>query len=372
MAKFPDYLRARGLGLPEPPQREALDYEAIKEACISGDIPAELDDVLFFVSALGNKRGQDQIEREARVRKRRLDFRLDGVSSADFAMKAWLHNWPCNRDLLEAAYARARVFAKSAYVYSPMFRDLRSRFREPTPERLAEARARLEDYFVNKEGLGKGTSIVPYDFPKEVWFLVRYPGQIERHAAFDDDGQPVTHVLKPQEYDAVVYHKGYGDLRLNTNRERDHTQYRITFGHLLFDEANVFDPKTAMVRLDPLLGECLSMFQRRDIEGLAEIQPVEVCFHRNSQPILRITWKTDDDVSLLDHPGEGDRLLPSDAHSILYAKFRYRLSHRSDWERVTVHKGRSMTYERDGDCVVVEEWLRRRKFVINPIDAPAA
>jgi hypothetical protein len=27
-----------------------------------------------------------------------------------------------------------------------------------------------------------------------------------------------------------------------------------------------------------------------------------------------------------------------------------------------------MTYERDGDCVIVEEWLRRWKFVKNPIN----
>ncbi len=371
LGKFPDHVRARGLVLPDPPDREALDYEAIKEACMSGDIPAELDDVLFFVSILGTKRGQDQIEREAKFRKRRLDFRLEGVSSADFAMRAWLHDWPRNRDLLEAAYARARIFGKSAYVYNPMLRDLRPRFQEPTLERLADARARLEDYFTNREGLGKGTNIVPYDYPKEIWFLVRYPGQTERHPAFDENGNPTTHVFRPEEYDAIVYHKGYGDLRLNTNRLRDHVQYRVTFGHLLFDEANVFDPKTEMVRLDPLLGECLGIFKCDDIEGLAVICPIELCFSRTSQPTVRITWKSDDDVSLLDHNLHGNRLLPPDAHSVVYAKFRYRLSQRSDWERVTVHQGRAMTYERDGDCVVVEEWLRRRKFVKNPLDPPS-
>ncbi len=46
LGKFPEYLQARGLALPEPPDREILDYDAIKEACMSGDIPAELDDVL--------------------------------------------------------------------------------------------------------------------------------------------------------------------------------------------------------------------------------------------------------------------------------------------------------------------------------------
>jgi hypothetical protein len=250
-----------------------------------------------------------------------------------------------------------------------MLRDVRARFRELTPDRIAGARARLQDYFANREGLGRGTSIVPYEYPKEIWFLVRYPGQVERHKAFDDEGNPATHVFRPEEYDAIVYHKGYGDLRLNTNRKRDHLQYRVTFGHLLFDEANVFDPNTQMVNLDPLQGECLGMFKCDDIEGLAAIHPIEVAFSTLSQPGVRITWKADEDVSLLDHNQHGSRLLPPDAHSIAYAKFRYRLSHRSDWERVTVHKGQAMTYERNGDCVIVEEWLRRRKFVKNPIDS---
>lgn len=368
LGKFPEYLGLCGLAIPESPDRDSLNYDAIRDACMRGDIPADLDDVLFFVSILGNKRGQEQIEHEARFQRRRLDFRLDGVGCPDFAMKAWLHNWPANKDLLEAAYARSRLFGKSSYTYHPMIRDLRAGYIEPTAERIAEARARLVDYFANREGLGKGTNILVYDYATEVWFLVRYPGQVERHEAFDEEGTPITHVYRPGEYDAIVYHKVYGDLRLNTNRKRDHPQYRITFGHLLFGEANVFDPTTKMIHLEPLRGECLPIFKCDDIDGLAEIHPVEVCFSMPAQPGVRITWKSDNDISLLAYNGHGQRLLPADAHSVQYARFRYRLSHRSSWERVTVHEGRSMTYERDGDCAVIEQWLRQRNFVKNPIE----
>jgi hypothetical protein len=368
LKQFPSYLRDCGLELPDPPERTAMDYEAIHAACVSPSIPNELDDVLYFVSALGNKRGQAQIEREARYRRRRLNFRLDGVGCPDFAMKAWLHDWPTNRDLLEAAYARSQIFSKSSYVYNPMIRDVRSRFRLPTPELLAEAHAQLEDYFLRKEGLGRGANILPYDYPKENWFMVRYPGQVERHEVVDDEGNPDAEVIRPREYDAIVYHKVYGDLRLNTNRKRDHAQYRITFGHLLFGDSNVFDPTTRMVTLEPLRGDCLAIFKADGIEGLAEIVPVEVCFSRITEPGRQTIWRADNDVSLLDHNVQADRLLPSDAHSVRYAKFRYRLSDRAGWERITVHEGQSMTYERDGDCVIVEEWLRRWKFVKNPIN----
>jgi len=368
LGKFPEYLRTCGLTLPEQPERDALNYDAIRDTCMGGTIPPGLDDVLFFVSILGNKRGQGLIEREARYRGLRLDFSLEGVSCPDFAMRAWLHDWPKNQDLLEAAYARSRIFGKSSYVYHPMIRDLRGRFIEPTPARIAEARARLEDYFANREGLGKGTNILVYDFATEVWFLVRYPGQVERHQAFDEDGNPAIHVFRPEEYDAIIYHKQYGDLRLNTNRKGDHVQYRIVFGHLLFGEGNVFDPAHEMIRLEPLRGECVQAFKCDDIEGLAEIHPVEVCFCTSHQPGMTVTYRSDSDISLIDYNGHDGRLLPNEAYAVQYARFRYRLSHRSDWERITVHQGRTMTYERDGDCAVIEEWLRRRQFVKNPIE----
>lgn len=57
LRKFPDLLRDRGLVLPDPPDRESLDYDAIRDTCMSG-MQAELDDVLFFVSILGNRRAQ--------------------------------------------------------------------------------------------------------------------------------------------------------------------------------------------------------------------------------------------------------------------------------------------------------------------------
>ena len=113
LGKFPEYLRTCGLVIPDSPDRDSLNYDAIRDACMGGAVPPELDDVLFFVSILGNKRGQDLIEREARYRRLRVDFGLDGVSCPDFAMRAWLQDWPKNHDLLEAAYARSRIFTSS-------------------------------------------------------------------------------------------------------------------------------------------------------------------------------------------------------------------------------------------------------------------
>ena len=214
--------------------------------------------------------------------------------------------------------------------------------------------------------MGFGTNLLMYDFSPSLFFLVRYPGQIERHQAIDDDGNPRSYVFRPEEYDAIIYHMVHGDLRLNTNRLRDHRIYRITFGHLLFGQANVFDPREGTVRLDPLLGNCGELFNCQDIDGLAEIYPVEVTFTESSVPGRRTIFIADKDLTLLSYcPGPGG-FLPATAQTVLSAKFVFRLSNRTKWDRITVHRGQSLCYERDGSCAPIENyeraWRLHRRF----------
>ncbi len=362
LAKFPDYLIGRKLSLPAEPSSETVRYDEVRDACMAGNIPHELDDVFFYVSMLGNKGGWDKIQREADFQDKRLNFKTDGLSCADLAMKAWLHNWPENKHVLEQSYARAKIHSRSSYVYFPPLKDMRTRYKAPTDEGLDGLRKGLAEYFIRQE-LGKGSNVVAYDYENEIWFLVRYPGQVERHPAINDEGKAASHVFKPEEYDAIVYHKGYGDLRLNTNRAKDHVRYRIAFADLLFGSENVFDHREKIVILNPLIGKCREIFKCGDIKGLAEIAPVEVCFTIFGEPGRSVVWSSEEDCSLLDFGGDGEYVLPENTLAVKHAKFRYRLKDRVKWETVTVHTGKTLNYERDGDSTVIEEWLRRRKFI---------
>ncbi len=361
LAKFPDYLFERKFSLPAEPSSETVQYEAVRDACMAEGIPHDLDDVLFFVSMLGNTQGWDKIQREAKFQGKRLNFKNVDLSCADLAMKAWLCDWPKNKHLLEQSYARAKFLSLSSYVYLPMSKDVRKQYKTPTDAGMDATRKALEEYFIGQE-LGKGSNVVVYDGEKEISFLVRYPGQMERHAAIDNDGNTANHVFKPEEYDAVVYDKVYGYLRLNTNRAKDHTRYRIAFADLLFGAANVFAKEKNVFTLNPLIGPCREIFKCDDIPGLAEIALIEVGFVSLSKPGMEEIWRSDHDCSLLDYSVNGMHILPKDAFSCKYAKFRYRLKDRTKWVTITVHAGDTLTYERDGDCAVVEEWLMRRGF----------
>jgi len=362
LMKFPEYLKARDLKLPANPNQDNLDYEAIRAACIYGDMPADLDDVLCYVSIMGTTAGWEQIQEEARSRKKKLDFAADNLTHADLVMKAWLWDWPKNKSLLEESYSRARIHARSSYVYFPPLRDARHKYKMPSEAAVAVMKQDLADYFV-AEGLGKGSNIVWFEFEKEVWFLIRYPGRLKRQETYDEEGTTENLSFKPVEYDAVVYHKIYGDLRMNTSRIREHRKYRIFFGYALLSSENLFSPAGRMITLEPLKGHCLGIFTSDDINGLAEIEPVELAYHRIGEIGREIIWRADKHTTLLASNKLDPFLLPDDTDTVRYAKFRYRLKDRTKYDSLTVHQGDSMTYERDGDSAVLEEWLRTRKFV---------
>ena len=83
LRKFPNYLRVQKLVLPAHPREDNLDYETIQTACMSGDMPKELDDVLSHVSMLGTTEGWARIQEEARAQGNSLEFPMDGLTNAD-------------------------------------------------------------------------------------------------------------------------------------------------------------------------------------------------------------------------------------------------------------------------------------------------
>jgi hypothetical protein len=371
LSLFSGHVAARGLALPERATVENLDYGKIRDSLMTGDIPEDLDDILHVSSLLGTTKGWTMIERQAKEDGKRLPRVLPHYGYVDLAILAAIQDWPMNKTILERANARARVHSRSAYVYYAPAVDLRPHYRKPTLEGLVEARNFLAEHFV-AEGMvserqhRKATEIVPYDFENEIWFLIRYPGKQSRQSGCDDDGEWRNFVFNPEQYDAVAYNKVYCDLRMNTKRKREHAKYRIAFGHLLLDMANPFRTSGVVVTLDPLLrNDAANLFECDDIAGLGMILPIELTFETFGLPPRQWTETAIDGSSLLQGNPHSPRLLPREAHSVRRVVLQYRLKNSTRLSRLSIDEGNKVTFERDGDSLVVEEWLRQRGFVKN-------
>ena len=368
LALFPDHLASRGLTLPQQASHANLDYAGVRDALMEGDIPEDLDDILYLSSILGNAKGWSMIERQMQEDTAAYLRFSANHDYADLAVLAAIQNWPRHKGLLEKAIARARVHSKSAYEYYAPALDLRGRFQDPTEQGLAMAREQLCTHFVG-EGMvdeadrRKATEIIPYTFKDEIWFLVRYPGRRARMSGYTG-GDWQNFVFNPEQYDAVAYNKVYGDLRMNTNRKREHARYRITFGHLLFNQSGGFREKAAVVTLAPLQQpNGSSLFACDDIPGLTMIRPIALTYETLGPPLRQWAITAPEGESLLDGNPYAPQLVPSDTHQVCKAVFQYRLSDSARLSRLTVTNSNKVTFERDGDSVVVERWLRRRGFV---------
>lgn len=343
------------LQLPDDCDPKKIPYDEILDVLMSSKVPENIAVLLILINKLGNETGWEEIKKEARLRGAPLLFKADQLSYADRAMKAWTVAQPEHPDLLEESFARARIYKKSSFTYYPMSRNLLSSFRAPSTVALAELVQRLNAHF------GEGTKVLVYEFDAEIWFLVRHPGIVQWQGIYVE-GQVQSKAITPELYDAVVYHKKFGDLRMNTHRGSDHSEYRIAFGHLLFDEANVFDPNKKIVTLNPLKGSAVELCKKGDVYGIYRILISEVCFYATSHGPRRVTWRSQkENESLPLNPD--DWIIPADTDSVLYAKFRYQLSNSGRWQGLTVHTGKTLSYDRDGDSCVLEDWLRERKII---------
>jgi len=370
---FPRYAAVLGLDL----SIGDLNLELVRAALMGDAVPAALDDLLYFSSALGNSRGWSMIERQAEEDGLSLPCHDPAMSNVDMALLAAIHNWPDNQHLLERANARARIHGKSSFKYYAPASDHRNKYHSPTPESLRDAEALLKQHFIEQGFIMAGAQersvrIIHYEYANEIWFLIWYADKKRRHRGCEADGEWKYYDFNPEQFDAVVYNKVYGDIRMNTKnqRKKDHSKYRIAIGHMLLGDGAAFLPTKKMVVLRPLeAADAMSLFATDDIPGLASIEPVQLDYLPFGVP-RRFTVKAYKDSSLLVTNELAPRLVP-DGASVASAIFEYRLSDSARRGKLSLSFGNKVSYERDGDSLVLEEWLRRRGFVLSFVEGTA-
>lgn len=361
-----EYMDANGIVVPVHATEDNLDYPAIRDALMGDGVPESLDDILYLATRLGNARYWGIVEKQAVEDRRILPPLQPDYGYVDAAIRAEIQDWPKHKGFLEKANARARIHGKSSYVYYPPAMDPRGWYRTPDAAGLEEARMLIAEHFFQKRLVmdrrqAMNTQIIVYDFQKEIWFLVRYPGKKSRHSGTDSKGVWRNFCFNPEQYDAIVYNKVYGDLRMNTNMAGDHAKYRIAISHLLFDRGNIFQPKAKVVTLKPFLEDnSTDLFGCKDIPGMDWIAPVRLRYETWGLPVKVYNVWHQDGSSLLAGNEHGTRLVPRNALAVTQVELAYKLTGREKLCKVTLHIGNRVCYERDGDSVVLEDWLRRR------------
>jgi hypothetical protein len=366
---FPNHLKKHNITIPEIVTEDSLNYQAIRDALMGENVPEPLDDILYLSSRLGNARYWGIVEKQATEDGRQLPPANPDYGYIDAVIRAEIEKWPRYKGFLEKANARARVHGKSSYVYYPPIKDMRPLYRVPNSDGIEEVREKIADHFfeiglVSSREQSRNTQVIKYDHEKEIWFLIRYPGKKSRLSGTDAKGEWKNYCFNPEQYDAIVYNKVYGDLRMNTIAMGDHAKYRIVFTNLLFGRGNVFQPKSKVVTLDPFKEDhAADMFGCKDVPGMDWIAPVRLRYELWGLPVKVYDFSHKDGSSLLLGNELGSRIVPKHTMAVTQVELAYKLKGREKVCKVTLHVGNRIRYDRDGDSIVLEEWLRKRKVL---------
>jgi hypothetical protein len=205
LSLFPGYASIRKLDI----SSAELDIPSVRDALMSDEIPEALDELLYFSSALGSSTGWAMIEQQAGEDGIPLPKRTADFDDADMAVLAAIQDWPKYSSLLEKANARARIHGKSVYkYYAPASAGQKRNYRNADAASLAEAEETLRQHFVEQGYIRAGAQekavrIIPYDYAKEIWFLICYADTKKRFRGCQADGEWKNFDFNPEQKDCL-------------------------------------------------------------------------------------------------------------------------------------------------------------------------
>lgn len=349
---YATHLTTRGIELPATESTD-VDYEKLAAVFIDPDedMPVPLAESVFMIDEMANPEGMDAILDGAEAAGVTLDIGED-PDPADVAVQAWLEK----PELFGQLYSEHQLNRPKSFMYFMVNRDDAPPFSPPTPEQLRALEARLEGWYVKKKR-GPGCKVLMYPKGDECWFLVRHGQPCKREGAMQD-GQATSVFYRPQKHDVLVYNSALGELRINCCGVRERNEFREAFGVHLFGDDRIFSGD-AKYTLAPIVNDGENCLTCADIPGFDSVTLKEVEFFYRGKPSQRVIRKSEDIFALV----KAGYFKWPEVDVLTRVVFEVAFTGAKKTRRVTIAGANRAMYGRDDDSVLVEQWLKARKFI---------
>jgi hypothetical protein len=349
------YFKGRGVKLGAVNGHE-LDYEGLRDELMSLDpsAPPKLMDDLYYVHEMSDDNGMDEllaaIEELPSSERIELDLPPD-PTPADVAVQVRLQA----PELLERRHAERFLTKKRSFEYYQPKEGADLTFRMPTKKQLAALEAALDDR-LDELKRGRNSKVFIYEKDDGVWFLVRHGQPCKRESTVTEDGSGTVY-FRPETHDVLRYDPQSGDLSLNAETKKIGVLYREKLGLHLFGDA-MFFPGTAKYTLEPLLRDGEDCLVCSDVEGMEWVKLKEVHYAWGG-PESEIEIRKANDLFAAYR--RRDRGLPKGR--MMRANFAVKFADSKAPRTVSIRPSNVASFTRDGDAVLVEQWLIKRGFV---------
>jgi hypothetical protein len=314
-------------------------------------LPPDLVEALFICSEIA----VEGVREDLTAACIRLGLNLPAETSAeDQAIQIWLRCKETARRLyVEQLPNKMRSF--ETYV-AVTHRGLQKP--NLSAETIERIRKSMEIFFVNAQH-PPGLKLFSYQRGEhEVWFLIRRGGKYRNMAAITATGDSSVVGLFPEDFDLVMLNTKSEETRIHAGGVRATEAYRKTFGFEIYGRETHFE-EFPCYSLAPLREKGPDALIATDCDEIRWVSLVEL---KVKTDLGKTTFSGPDVFRYLDE--QKSRIEPG--HEIVSAIFRFQFHEDRKPRRVTIKAGNSASYERDDDSVVIDEWLRRRGFVVDP------
>jgi len=358
LAPHHTFLTNRGFALPVPPGTEPFDYETL--AGIFGrpdtDMPQELADALYSTHEMATPEGMDKLQHAAAEHD--VDLGLNGEATPEaVSVRFWLRN----QTLFEEMHAEHYLTRPRSFLHFYADAKPLPPFVAPTDATKSAMQDDMDPWFEIKRR-GTGCRLLAYPADGECLFMVRHGTPCRLEGSHNSSGGSGSVFYRPQQHDVLVYNEARGELRIHAETKGERELYKRVFGLHLFGDPEFF-PGEAKFTLAPLITDGAAAMNSLDVDGMEWVRLKEV----------EMWW-----------PGTGKGNTEREIHKAkdLFAVFAKRDFHFLEYHHLTkavfgvkfasAKSPRSVTikpsnmakYDRDGDSVVIEEWLTKRGFIL--------
>lgn len=355
LAPWRDFLEARGLRLPDPPAA-GIDYAGLAQILMRPDAatPPDMIDALYYVHETATAEDMEQLL--AAVRARGLSVTDDPAATPiDLAIDVWR----VAPDVVRGHHAEAIAMRQQNFEYFGPSQPIRGAFPDINMELRQLLESEFDDWFETHRR-GRGCRMFVIRHSPMTWILVRHGQPMRREASQKDDGGVGTEFYRPQRHDVLIYDERNGDVGVHASTKGERNLYLRTLGRHLFSGEEHFPP-AGRFTLDPLIADGSQALNVEDIDGIKGVRFIECRRYFGGPQREMETRKAEDIFAAL-----ASRNIQSLAGPRLNsATFKVAFDDSEKERSVTIRPPGIARYERNDDSELVEQWLRRRGFILS-------
>lgn len=215
----------------------------------------------------------------------------------------------------------------------------------------------LGQYFEEKKR-GIGCRVTRKDSEGEIRFLIQHGQPCKREPSRKGALSTCT-FFRPEKTDIVIIDLAHAELRINASSKPDVRKYREAFGLHLFGDVGKF-VYGEKYTLEPLREQCEASLRCKDIEGIESVRltQLELDWGGAFERIDRIAA-----ADLFKDMAVRQEKIPEQP-GIRKAVFKVKLEGQKRPRTVSVRAGNQAGYQRSEECLLIEQWLWARGFVL--------